>query len=38
MGNTIHLAGPAGFHVSQQDLTMGYRVSDKTGYFCTTIL
>ncbi len=37
MGNTIHLAGPAGSHVSQHGLTMDYRVSDKTGYFCTTI-
>ncbi len=36
--NTTHLVGPAGSHTSQLDLTTGYRVYDKTGYFCTIIL
>jgi hypothetical protein len=37
-GQMIHLAVPAGFHTSQLDLHMVYRVSDKCGFFCTIIL
>jgi hypothetical protein len=29
----IHSAGPAGSHTSQPGLSMGYKVSDKTGFF-----
>jgi hypothetical protein len=28
----IHSASPAGPHTSQPDLTVGYKVFDKTGY------
>jgi hypothetical protein len=28
----IHSASPAGPHTSQLDLTVGYKVFDKTGY------
>jgi hypothetical protein len=33
MVNKIHLAGLAGSHTFQQDFTVGYSVSDKTGFF-----
>ncbi len=33
-----HLAGPAGSHTSQPDLTGSYKVPDKTSYFYTVIL
>jgi hypothetical protein len=36
--NTIHLAGSAGSHTSQPDLTAGCRFSDKTEYFYAFIL
>jgi hypothetical protein len=39
MVNMRCLVGPAGSYTSQPpDLTVGYRVSDKTGYLCTIIL
>jgi hypothetical protein len=32
------LGGPAGSHTSQLNLTMGYRVSNKTGCFCPMLV
>jgi hypothetical protein len=32
MVNAIHLAGPAGSHTSQPDLTTGYKVANRTGF------
>ncbi len=34
----VTLLTPAGFHASQPELTAGYKVSYKTGFFCTIVL
>ncbi len=36
--NTTDSAGPAVSHTSQPDLTVTYKVSEKTRSFCTVIL